>query len=133
MACLCSYLIVRKLFLAAHPSEEEVKSRTNCDIEGASVAAPSVANVEVFDPEIMDRIAADYCFSYKQMQADIDEQALGDRSRNPQELVSLLARAKADALKARLSQTSGILITCDQVVVCNDKILEKPTDVDEVS
>lgn len=91
------------------------------------------ADMEVSAPEIMDGIAADYCFSFKQMQADIDEQALGDRSRNPQDLVLLLAQAKADALKARLPQTAGILITCDQVVVCNGEILEKPSDVEEVS
>ncbi len=82
--------------------------------------------------EIMDQIAKDYVFNYRQMQADIDEQALGDRSSCPESLVLLLAQAKADALKARIPESSGVLITCDQVVVCNGRILEKPADPDEV-
>eukprot|EP00884_Botryococcus_braunii_P012140 jgi/Botrbrau1/20927/Bobra.0135s0058.1 len=81
--------------------------------------------------EIMDQIAKEYAFKYRQMQADIDEQAVGDRSSHPETLVTLLAQAKADALKARLPESSGVLITCDQVVVCNGRILEKPADPDE--
>jgi predicted house-cleaning NTP pyrophosphatase (Maf/HAM1 superfamily) len=81
----------------------------------------------------MDGLAKDFGFSYRQMQADIDEQALGDRSSCPESLVTLLAQSKADALKTRLLGSSGILITCDQVVVCNGRILEKPEGPEEVS
>lgn len=59
--------------------------------------------------------------------ADIDERALGDRAGDPAELVALLARAKADALRARLP-ASGVLLTADQVVVHDGRVLEKPTD-----
>lgn len=81
----------------------------------------------------MDGIAKEHLFNYRQMPADIDEQALGDRSSCPESLVTILAQAKADALTARLPGASGVLITCDQVVVCNGRILEKPADCDEVS
>ena len=64
----------------------------------------------------MDELAAQYGFAYSTTKADIDEQALGCRKSDPQELVVLLARAKARAIMDRLSgPQSGFLLTCDQV------------------
>ena len=67
--------------------------------------------------------------------ADIDERAIGDRSSDGQvqELVLLLANAKADAIIPALPEESRgmILLTADQVVTCNGKILEKPLNEDE--
>ncbi|NQS90060.1 Maf family protein, partial [Patescibacteria group bacterium] len=57
------------------------------------------------------------------MPADIDEKAI--RLKDPKELVLVIARAKADALKPRISEPA-ILITSDQVVVWQGKIREKP-------
>lgn len=62
------------------------------------------------------------------MSADIDEKAIRDR--DPSKLVLKLAHAKADALIPRITE-DALLITSDQVVVCNGEILEKPPDADE--
>jgi len=59
---------------------------------------------------------------------DIDEKAI--RFEDPQKLVLALARAKAEALKKRVNKPA-ILITSDQVVVCDGKIREKPENADE--
>jgi septum formation protein len=74
-------------------------------------------------------------FTFTVVKADIDERALGDRSSdaNVQELVLLLANAKADAIIGRLKpeERGPVLLTADQVVTCNGNILEKPLNVDE--
>ena len=57
------------------------------------------------------------------MVSDIDEKAI--RFDDAEKLVLALARAKAEALKPKIFQPA-ILITSDQVVVCNKKIIEKP-------
>lgn len=62
------------------------------------------------------------------MTADIDEKAI--RNENPERLTLLLAHAKADALLPNIREAS-ILITSDQVVLCNGRILEKPANLDE--
>lgn len=76
---------------------------------------------------------------YKAIKADIDEKAI--RHTDPRQLVALLAEAKAEALRPQVeslraefdhdadSSSSGrdlILITCDQVVTHEGRILEKP-------
>jgi septum formation protein len=57
--------------------------------------------------------------------ADIDEKAV--RHQVPEEMVVLIAKAKAEAILPKITQPS-ILITADQVVRCNGEIREKPTD-----
>jgi septum formation protein len=57
--------------------------------------------------------------------ADIDEQSI--RSDDYYELPLLLARAKADALLGRVG-ADVVIITADQVVVCNRALYEKPKD-----
>ncbi len=59
------------------------------------------------------------------MTADIDEKAI--RHDIPEEMVVLIAKAKAAAILPKISEPS-ILITADQVVRCNDEIREKPVD-----
>ena len=54
--------------------------------------------------------------------ANIDEKAI--RHENPKQLVTLLAQAKADAIKDHYPDQ--IIITCDQVVFCQNEIREKP-------
>jgi len=63
--------------------------------------------------------------------ADIDEKAI--RCEDPVELVLALAHAKADAIleKHASSMDKGFLITCDQVVLHDGNILEKPENEEE--
>ncbi|KAK8812259.1 hypothetical protein WA158_007493 [Blastocystis sp. Blastoise] len=63
--------------------------------------------------------------NYSTITADIDEKAI--RYPIPQDLVFHLAEAKSKALQSNVSQNT-LLITCDQVVVYNDSIREKPVD-----
>lgn len=106
----------------------------------------------------MNELASEHGFLYETTKASIDEASLGSRTARPEDLVLLLARAKAEAIKSRYSsRQSGILITCDQaghfndsclrlkklsgsaildipqVVVQEGKILEKPRSSNEVS
>lgn len=78
-------------------------------------------------------------FNFIIRKADIDEKAIGDRSiqgyENARDLVMNLGIAKADAILAKYHDDTDIqnsmLITCDQVVLCNNHILEKPVDIIE--
>lgn len=76
-------------------------------------------------------------FEFSILKADIDERAIGDRSdgsmENARELVVELGMRKAAAILSQLpAEVRGnILLTADQVVVCNNQILEKPSDVVE--
>lgn len=67
-------------------------------------------------------------YDFKIMVADIDEKAI--RFYDPKKLTLALARAKADALLPKV-KGDAILITADQVIVQNGKILEKPKDAKE--
>ncbi|RYH28798.1 Maf-like protein [archaeon] len=75
-------------------------------------------------------------FNYRIRKANIDEKAFGSRSSDPWSLVRLLATEKANAILTSLSETEKfntsknrtILLTADQVVVCQGTILEKPVD-----
>ena len=83
--------------------------------------------------QIMDELAAQRGFTYDVATADIDEKAI--RAPVPRDLVLLLAHAKANAIAAKLAAAgdgaAGLLITCDQVVVHEGRILEKPDDAAE--
>lgn len=92
---------------------------------------------------IMDELVAGFPgLAYEVVTADIDEKALRDPK--PEALVSQLAHAKADAIVAKLRSAEAApasssaantapsyLITCDQVVVHEGRILEKPETADE--
>ncbi len=85
----------------------------------------------------MDELAGSFTppLTIEVARADIDEKAL--RRDSPRELVLALAHAKADALLPRLAGAAAdaaggaYLITCDQVVLHDDVIREKPADADE--
>lgn len=86
----------------------------------------------------MKELAKEYDFEYEVVTADIDEQALGDRMADPAKLVTLLAQAKANAICERMQSTNalpltGLLLTSDQVVICENRIREKPTSIEEVN
>ena len=80
----------------------------------------------------MKELAQEYGFQYETVTADIDEQALGDRMSDPAELVTLLAKAKAQAINERLANEHGLLLTCDQVVIHQGLIREKPISEQQV-
>src|SRR3989344_4477550 len=66
---------------------------------------------------------ANWGYDFEVMLADIDEKQV--RSNDPRQLTRSLAHAKADALLPRINEPA-LLITSDQVTVCNERILEKP-------
>jgi septum formation protein len=69
------------------------------------------------------RVMENMGFEFEIMIANIDEKAI--RFDDPKKLTLALANAKADALLPKILEPA-ILITSDQVVVSNKKILEKP-------
>ncbi|KAF8060496.1 Eefsec [Scenedesmus sp. PABB004] len=85
----------------------------------------------------MDGLAAEHGFTYEVVKPDIDEKAI--RRDEPRELVLALAHAKADAVLEMLRRQAppggdcgdGYLITCDQVVLHEGAVREKPADVAE--
>ncbi len=62
---------------------------------------------------------------FEVMKPNIDEKAI--RFGEPEKLVLAIANAKADALLEKVNEPA-ILITSDQVVLCEGKIREKPLD-----
>ncbi|MCD9559803.1 hypothetical protein HAX54_018102 [Datura stramonium] len=78
------------------------------------------------------KILADMGYQFTTMSADIDEKAI--RKEKPEDLVMALAEAKAEAIIPRVSigESKGdaeptLLITCDQVVVYEGVVREKPS------
>ena len=69
-------------------------------------------------------------FVFEVMTADIDEKKI--RHDDPKELTLAIAHAKADFLLKKI-QEEALLITADQVVICNDQVFEKPRDSKEVA
>ncbi|CAA0407078.1 unnamed protein product [Arabidopsis thaliana] len=82
------------------------------------------------------KILTDMGYQFTLMSADIDEKSI--RKEKPEELVLALAEAKAEAIMQRIADgdnieedKSTLLITCDQVVVYEDAVREKPSSVEE--
>ncbi|KAG7533046.1 Inosine triphosphate pyrophosphatase-like [Arabidopsis thaliana x Arabidopsis arenosa] len=82
------------------------------------------------------QILTDMGYQFTLMSADIDEKSI--RKEKPEELVLALAEAKAEAIMQRIpngdnveEDKSTLLITCDQVVVYEDAVREKPSSVEE--
>lgn len=73
---------------------------------------------------IMDELG----FEYTVISPDIDEKNIRDN--NPDKLVLKIAEAKFNAIRSKITD-DAIIITCDQVVVCNGEIREKPVDENE--
>lgn len=67
-------------------------------------------------------------YAFEIMKPGIDEKAI--RTTDNYELPLLLARAKLEALMPRISD-QAIVITADQVVVCNGQLFEKPESPEE--
>ncbi len=67
-------------------------------------------------------------YKFEVRSANIDEKAV--RVEDPKELTLALARAKAEALRFKISE-DAILITSDQVVVWDEEIREKPENEKE--
>lgn len=69
------------------------------------------------------RILERWGYTFEVVKPDIDEKAI--RFDDSQKLTMALALAKAEALRPRVKEPA-LLITADQVVLCNGEILEKP-------
>jgi len=79
------------------------------------------------------------CTNFLTLSPEIDEKAI--RSPDPTILTSSIANAKADALVSLINKkinekdsrfsTNIVIITCDEVVVANKIILEKPETAEE--
>ena len=67
-------------------------------------------------------------YKFTVIDPNIDEKII--RHNDPKKLVVALARAKAQAILATIHK-SALLLTADQVVLCNNRILEKPRDQNE--
>jgi len=67
-------------------------------------------------------------YDFEILKPEIDEQMI--RCEDPKELVLKIAHAKADEIEHQV-QGGSIIITSDQVVVCNGEIREKPKDEQE--
>lgn len=74
------------------------------------------------------RILERWGYDFEVMTADIDEKAI--RFDDPRKLTMALARAKTEALLPRIKEPA-LLITADQVVMCNGEILEKPENPEQ--
>ena len=65
----------------------------------------------------MDELLGPHGAAYSVKTADIDEKAI--RTPEPRDLVLLLAKAKAEAIQAKMraanEEMTGYLLTCDQV------------------
>lgn len=69
------------------------------------------------------KILRDAGYEFDVVSPDIDEKAI--RFDDPEKLTMALAHAKADAIREKLNERV-LLITADQVIVCNGEIREKP-------
>ncbi len=67
-------------------------------------------------------------YDFEILKPEIDEQLI--RCDDPKELVLKIAHAKADEVERKI-QGDAIIITSDQVVVCNGQMREKPKDEQE--
>ena len=64
-------------------------------------------------------------YDFEIISPDIDEKAI--RHPDPRELTTAIATAKNEAVAKRVGEPA-IIITSDQVVICNGEIREKPVD-----
>lgn len=74
------------------------------------------------------QILQDHGYQFEIIPPGIDEKAIRDE--DSQRLVLALANAKADAVLSKISEPA-IIITSDQVVSFENKIIEKPAHLDE--
>jgi len=76
------------------------------------------------------KILRDAGYDFDIMEPNIDEKSI--RFDNPKKLTLALAHAKAGAIMKR-AKNQALLITSDQVVVCNGQIREKPQNKEEAA
>jgi len=71
------------------------------------------------------KLFAELGLDFETMSPDIDEKAI--RRERPEELVLAIAEAKNQAIRGRLREPA-VIVTSDQVVVADGRVLEKPRD-----
>jgi len=77
---------------------------------------------------VMNELGNELGFVFETMSPDIDEKSI--RKDDPEELVTVIANAKANTLIIKIREPA-ILITSDQVVIFEGKIREKPVNEEE--
>ena len=78
--------------------------------------------------EIRKKILASLGYKFEIIKPEINEKEI--RFKNPEKLVLEIAKAKAEAIKNKISGPA-IIITSDQVVLFNSQIREKPQSIAE--
>lgn len=74
------------------------------------------------------KILAKMGYNFTVIDPNIEEKTI--RHKDPKKLVIAIARAKAQAILPKIHE-AALLLTADQVVRCNNQILEKPRDQNE--
>lgn len=66
--------------------------------------------------------------TFEAVSPDIDEKAIRDP--DPFKMTKRIAAAKAEAVLAQI-EGEAVVVACDQVVIMNERVLEKPVDLEE--
>ncbi len=75
------------------------------------------------------KVLEESSFDFEVITEPIDEKAI--RSNSIEELPQILARAKMDALRTKITNQPHIVVTADQVARCNGILFEKPESEEE--
>lgn len=128
----------RKAFTRSISGETASSSSTKMDV-GERLRKENIRVILGSKSATRKQILKEMKIEYATISADIDEKAI--RFEDPSRLVEALARAKAEAILERIRKAEEeegakekrrtLLITCDQVVVFDGKIREKPETEEE--
>jgi septum formation protein len=133
----------QRTFLSTHTATITMSSSSSSEdpLEKAGLPQPLLLGSASFTRKI---ILKEMGVNYHKLVRPIDEKGLGDRSKDkPADLVLVLAKAKMNHLVQEIQagrcdkdlpfsdNREWVVLTGDQVVVCEGKILEKPESIEE--
>ncbi|GKY93199.1 hypothetical protein MPSEU_000287700 [Mayamaea pseudoterrestris] len=145
----CSYSFVQRLQFVSTPHSASFSSSMSPTPEASALVHDPLVQLHLPSPLILGSssftrklILKEMGVNYHILVRPIDERSLGNRDTDkPSDLVLHLAHAKMNHLASEIQagrcdndlpkQNEYIILTGDQVVTCNGKILEKPESVDE--
>ena len=126
----------KRIEMAADDSSNEINS-----LASHSLPSPLILGSSSFTRKL---ILREMNIPFHIIVRSIDEKSIGDRSKDPHDLVLAVARAKMDRLVDAFSRgecdtdlpatdADGefVILTGDQVITCDNTILEKPSDIAE--
>lgn len=139
LSCSSSLTRGRKAFTRSISGETASCSSNTMDDVGERLRKENIRVILGSKSATRKQILKEMKIEYATISADIDEKAI--RFEDPSRLVEALARAKAEAILERIRKAEEeegakekrrtLLITCDQVVVFDGKIREKPETEEE--